>query len=84
MLADPAWRTRRNVTYFSHQASARRPTPPPPPGGQTPEDNVSLTPQQAQQLAELHDVLVPYAGWQYKGKGEETDATPTCAAPTPR
>ncbi|GCD37928.1 hypothetical protein OEIGOIKO_05738 [Streptomyces chrestomyceticus JCM 4735] len=73
VLADPAWRTRRNVTYFSHQASADD-LPTTAPGGQTPEDNVSLTPQQAQQLAELHDVLVPYAGWQYKGKGEETDA----------
>ena len=35
---------------------------------------MSLTAAQAKQLAELHDVLVPYAGWQYKGKDEETDA----------
>ncbi len=35
---------------------------------------MSLTAAQAKQLAELHDVLVPYAGWQYKGKDEESDA----------
>ena len=48
----------------------------PRPGTTTPptEDDVSLTAAQAKQLAELHDVLVPYAGWQYKGKDEETDA----------
>lgn len=38
------------------------------------EDDVALTAAQAKQLKELHEVLVPYAGWDYKGKGEKTDA----------
>ncbi|MFK8850516.1 peptidoglycan recognition family protein [Streptomyces sp. Ac-502] len=48
----------------------------PRPGTTTPptEDDVTLTVAQAKQLAELHDVLVPYAGWQYRGKDETTDA----------
>ncbi|WP_051844208.1 hypothetical protein [Streptomyces sp. NRRL S-813] len=33
-----------------------------------------MTPEQAKQLKELHDVLYPYAGWDYEGKGETSDA----------
>ncbi|WP_432137664.1 hypothetical protein [Streptomyces sp. bgisy154] len=42
-------------------------------GTYTEEDDVSLTTTQATQLAELHRALVPYMGWQYKGKGETRD-----------
>jgi hypothetical protein len=33
-----------------------------------------MTPEQAKQLKELHDLLVPFAGWGYKGGGETHDA----------
>lgn len=33
-----------------------------------------LTPEQAKQLAELHAALVPYKGWNYKGKDATSDA----------
>ncbi|MEU0940481.1 DUF1906 domain-containing protein [Embleya sp. NPDC005971] len=33
-----------------------------------------MTPAQAQQLAELHDALVPYQGWGYQEHGEGPDA----------
>ncbi|MEV5592249.1 hypothetical protein [Streptomyces sp. NPDC052496] len=42
-------------------------------GGPTPEDDVSLTPQQAQQLAEVHRDRV-VGPWTYKGTDEPRDA----------
>ncbi|WP_260475690.1 hypothetical protein [Streptomyces sp. WAC 06725] len=42
-------------------------------GGPTPEDDVSLTPQQAQQLAEIHRERA-IAPWTYKGTDEPRDA----------
>ena len=43
--------------------------------GKTPtpvEDD--MTPDQAAQLKQLHDALVPYKGWDYKGTGQAHDA----------
>ncbi|MFE5658384.1 hypothetical protein ACFQ9H_19605 [Streptomyces sp. NPDC056517] len=40
----------------------------------TEQEDDDMTPEQAQQLKQLHSVLFPYAGWQYKGKGVPVDA----------
>ncbi len=47
--------------YTWVQAGAPRPA--------TEEDD--MTPDQAKQLKELHDKLLPYMGWNYKGKGTQ-------------
>ncbi|MEU5624294.1 peptidoglycan recognition protein family protein [Streptomyces tendae] len=39
-----------------------------------PKQEDDMTPEQAKQLKQLHDALVPYAGWDYKGKNEKSDA----------
>lgn len=39
----------------------------------TPTEEEDMTPEQAKQLKEIRDVLVPYMGWQYDGAGN-TDA----------
>lgn len=39
----------------------------------TPTEEEDMTPEQAKQLKEIRDVLVPYMGWQYDGAGK-TDA----------
>jgi hypothetical protein len=41
-------------------------------GGTTEEED--MTPDQARQLAEVHSILKPYMGWQYRGEGVQTDA----------
>lgn len=41
--------------------------------GTTPEQEDDMTPEQARQLAELHNRLLPYMGWNYKGS-ERRDA----------
>jgi hypothetical protein len=38
--------------------------------GRTPLTEDDMDAAQAKQLKELHDALVPYMGWQYKGKGK--------------
>lgn len=38
-------------------------------GGTVPEEEDDMDATQAKQLAEVHKVLVPYMGWQYKAKG---------------
>ncbi|WP_203635197.1 hypothetical protein [Streptomyces sp. SID10815] len=40
----------------------------------TPAPEEDMTPDQAKQLKALYDVLTPYGGWDYKGKGETRDA----------
>ncbi|MFE5514447.1 N-acetylmuramoyl-L-alanine amidase [Streptomyces sp. NPDC056529] len=44
------------------------------PAPTTPTEEDDMTPEQARQLKELHDLLTPYAGWDYRGKGATTDA----------
>lgn len=39
----------------------------------TDQEDDDMTPEQAQQLKQIRDVLVPYMGWQYDGSGK-TDA----------
>jgi hypothetical protein len=54
-----------DAIYAWAKAGAPRPT--------ESEEN-DMTPEQARQLKALYDVLTPYAGWDYKGKGETRDA----------
>ena len=45
------------------------------PGSTTaPSEEDDMTPEQAKQLKELHELLIPFGGWDYKGKGKTADA----------
>ncbi|MFJ2279212.1 N-acetylmuramoyl-L-alanine amidase [Streptomyces sp. NPDC087866] len=40
----------------------------------TPSEEDDMTPEQAKKLDELHALLTPFGGWDYKGKGKTADA----------
>lgn len=44
------------------------------PGTTPPKEDTDMTPAQAKQLAAIHGVITPYAGWDYKGKADTRDA----------
>ncbi|MER7623960.1 N-acetylmuramoyl-L-alanine amidase [Streptomyces sp. NPDC126503] len=56
------------MPWMRDKVAARLGTNPTTPKPVPEEDD--MTPTQARQLAELHDALLPYMGWQYRGKGK--------------
>ncbi len=45
----------------------------PRPNATAPSEEDDMTPEQAKQLKAVYDQITPYAGWDYKGKGETRD-----------
>ncbi|WP_328941512.1 hypothetical protein OG259_07515 [Streptomyces sp. NBC_00250] len=67
------WRTRGGWYAHAHVPENDHQDPGSWPAFAT-EEAPDLDATQAKQLAELHKALVPYAGWDYKGKGVKPDA----------
>ncbi|MFE6815226.1 hypothetical protein [Streptomyces sp. NPDC057677] len=70
---EETWRTRGGWYAHAHVPENDHQDPGSWPAFDT-EEAPDLDATQAKQLAELHKALVPYAGWDYKGKGQKVDA----------